>query len=114
MEGTNIKYALNLKFTKLEAPEVGLWAKAFLVAGHDEDQQLPKEQQLEPPKPQPHQQPQPQVQQNTQQPAQQMALLMSESPIARQQGESEQMTSMATQRSLMSPITQEQVSQYMH
>ena len=43
MKETNIKYGLNLKFTKLEAPEVGLWAKTFQVAGHDEEQQRPKE-----------------------------------------------------------------------
>ena len=61
---------------------VGLWAKTFQVAGHDEDQQLTKEQQSEPPKPQPYQPHQQQVQQITQQPAQQTALLTSELQIA--------------------------------
>ena len=37
----NIKYGVNLKFTKLETPEVGLWAKTFQVAGHEEDKQCP-------------------------------------------------------------------------
>ena len=45
------EYDLNLKFTKLEAPEVGLWTKTVQVASHEEDQQLPKQlalpQQLE-------------------------------------------------------------------
>ena len=53
VEETNLKYSFDLKFTELEAPEVGLWVKIFQVAGHDEDQQLPKQlalpQQLEPP-----------------------------------------------------------------
>ena len=64
MEETNIKYSVNLKFTKLEVPEVGLCTKTFPVAGHNEDQQLPKEQQLEPTKPHPqsHQPPKQQVQ----------------------------------------------------
>ena len=43
MKETNMKYGLNLKFTKLEALEVGLWAKTFQVAGHEEGQQLPNE-----------------------------------------------------------------------
>ena len=111
MEETNTKYNLNLKFTKLEAPEVGLWPKTFQVAGHNEDQQLPKEQQSEPPIPQPHKQ---QVQQITQQPAQQMALLMSELQIAKQQVEINQMTGMATQwpcsTPVMSPVMQEDAS----
>ena len=51
IDETNIKYGLNSKFIKLEAPEVGLWAKTFQVAGHKEDQQTPKQvaslQQLE-------------------------------------------------------------------
>ena len=47
IDKTNMKYGFNLKFTKLEAPEVGLWAKTFQVAGHEEDQQPPK--QLAPP-----------------------------------------------------------------
>ena len=29
IDKTNIKCGLNLKFTKLEAPQVGLWAKNF-------------------------------------------------------------------------------------
>ena len=62
------------------------------MAGHNKDQQPPKEQQSEPPKPQPHQPPQQQVQQNTQQ----MALLTSELQIAEQWVETDQMTSMAT------------------
>ena len=41
VEETNFKYGLDLKFTKLESPEVGLWAKTFQVAGHNKDQQLP-------------------------------------------------------------------------
>ena len=77
MEETNIKYGFSFKFTKLEAPEIGLWAKTSQVASHNKDQQLPKEQQLEPPIPQAHQTHQQQVQQITQQLAQQMALLMS-------------------------------------
>ena len=59
VEKTNLTYGLDLRFTKLEAPEVGLWAKTFQVAGHNEDQQLPKQlallQQSEPPQQQPHQ-----------------------------------------------------------
>ena len=51
LDETNIKYRLNLKFAKLEALELGLWAKTFQVAGHNKDQQPPKEQQSEPPKP---------------------------------------------------------------
>ena len=43
IDKTNIKYGLNLKFTKLEVLEVGLWAKTFQVAGHKEDQQLPQQ-----------------------------------------------------------------------
>ena len=117
MNETNIKYSLNLKFTTLEAPEVGFWAKTFQVADHNDDQQPPKEQQSEPPKPQPHQPLQQQMQQNTQQMAQQTALLMSELPIA-EQGGANQMISMAAQQShstpVMLPIIQEQNGQYMH
>ena len=51
MKETNMKYGLNLKFIKLEALEVGLWAITFQVAGHEEGPQLPNEQWLEPPKP---------------------------------------------------------------
>ena len=43
VEETNLKYGLDLKFTKLEAPEVGLWVKTFQVAGHSKDQQLPRQ-----------------------------------------------------------------------
>ena len=38
VDETNIKYGLNLKFTKLKAPEVGLRAKTFQVVGHNKDQ----------------------------------------------------------------------------
>ena len=62
VEQTHIKYGLSLKFTELEAPEVGLRAKTFQVPGHNEDQQLPKEQEREPPTPQAHQPHQQQVQ----------------------------------------------------
>ena len=89
VEETNIKYGINLEVTKLEAPEVGLWEKAFQVAGHNEDQQLSKQlaslQQLEPPKPQPHQPPQQQAHQHTQQLAQQRALLTNKLSIPKQQ-----------------------------
>ena len=43
VDETNLKYSLDLKFTKLEAPEVGLWAKTFQVTGHNKDQQVPKQ-----------------------------------------------------------------------
>ena len=39
VEETNTKYVSDLKFTKLEAPDVGLWVKLFQVLGHGEDQQ---------------------------------------------------------------------------
>ena len=55
------------------------------MAVHDENEQLPREQQLEPPKRKPHQATQQQAQQITQQPVQQMALFMSELQIAKQQ-----------------------------
>ena len=29
VEETKLKYSLDLKFTKLEAPEAGLWVKTF-------------------------------------------------------------------------------------
>ena len=38
---TNMKYGLNLKFTKLEALEVGLLARTFQVAGNEKGPQLP-------------------------------------------------------------------------
>ena len=41
VEETNLKYGLDLRFSKLEAIEVGLRAKIFQVAGYNEDQQLP-------------------------------------------------------------------------
>ena len=69
VEQTNLKYSFSLKFTKLEAPEVGLWEKIFQVAGHNEDQQLPEEQWSEQPIPQAHQPHQQEIQQITQQPA---------------------------------------------
>ena len=50
-----MKYRLNSKFTKLESLDVGLWAKTFQVAGHEEGPQLPNKQWLEPLKPQPPQ-----------------------------------------------------------
>ena len=39
----NLKYGLDLTFTKFEAPQVDLWAKTFQGTGHDEDQQLSKQ-----------------------------------------------------------------------
>ena len=51
MKETNVKYGLNLKFTKLEALEVGLQTRTFQVAGHEEGPQLPDEQWSEPAKP---------------------------------------------------------------
>ena len=33
---TNVKYGLSLKYTKLEAMEVGLWARTFQVTGDEE------------------------------------------------------------------------------
>ena len=52
VEETNMRYGVSLKFTELEAPEVGLRAKTFQVVGHNKDQELPKGQQSEPPRPQ--------------------------------------------------------------
>ena len=89
VEETNMKFGLNLKFTKLEGLEVGLWAKTFQVVGHDEDPQLPEEQQLEPLKPQP---------------PQQTTTPTSELPVAKQWVETGQMTGMATQSSCNTPI----------
>ena len=89
VEETNMKYWLNLKFTKLEALEVGLWMKTFQVVGHNEDRQLPKEQQLEPPKPQP---------------PQQMTIPTSELPVTEQWVETGQMTSITTQWSHSTPV----------
>ena len=67
VEETNLKYELDLKYTILQAPEVGLWAIIFQVMGHFKDnqvsgQQMPS-QHLESPQqppykhtpPQPHQ-----------------------------------------------------------
>ena len=45
---TNTKYGLNLKFTKLKALEVGLWARTFQVAGDEKGPQLPERQWSEP------------------------------------------------------------------
>ena len=45
-----MKYGLNLKLTKLEALEVGQWARTFQVAGNEEGPQLPNKQWLEPQK----------------------------------------------------------------
>ena len=47
---TTMKYGLNLKLTKLEALEVGLWARTFQVACYEEGPQLPNKQWSEPPK----------------------------------------------------------------
>ena len=85
VEETNMKYGLNLKFTKLEIWEVGLWVKTFQVAGHEEGPQLPGEQQLEPQKPQP---------------SQHTSIPTSELPVTEQLVDTGQRTSMATQWSL--------------
>ena len=84
-----MKYGLNLKFTKLEVLEVGLWAKMLKVAGHEEDPQLPDEQQSEPPKPQP---------------PQHTSIPTSELPVKEQCIETDQKTSMATQWSCRIPV----------
>ena len=56
---TNLKYSLDIKFTKLEAPDVGLFVKTFQLVGHSEDQQVSRQpaplQHLEPPQQPPHQ-----------------------------------------------------------
>ena len=100
VEETKLKYGIDLKFTNLEAPEVGLWAKTFQVTGHNEDHQLPKQlallQQLEPPQQQP---------QYTQQQSHQMALHTNKSLLTKQQAETDQLTSMATQWSDLSNST---------
>ena len=114
VEETNIKHGLNLKFTKLEAPEVGLWAKTFQVAGHDEDQQLPKQLVSpwlsEPSQSQSHQPPQQQ--------AHHMPLLTDELPLTKQWAETDWLNSVATQWSLSTTmlllVTQEDNRQYMH
>ena len=85
MDETNIKDRLNLKFTQLKAPEVGLWPKTFQVVGHNEDQQIPKEQQLEPLKPQ-------------------ITTLTSKPPVTKQWVETDQMTCMAIQWSCSTPV----------
>ena len=118
MEETNIKCGLILKFTNLEALEVSLWAKPFQVVGHNEDQQPPREQQLEPLKlqPQPPQAPQQFVQHDTQ-PSQQVTILTSKLSVTEQWAETDQMTGMATQWScsipVMSPIAGEWNGQHM-
>ena len=98
VEETNIKYGLNFKFTKLEALEVVLWAKSFQVAGHDEDQQPPEEEQSEPLKPQ-------------------TTILTSKPPVTKQQVETDQMTSMVARWScstpVLSPMTGERNGQHM-
>ena len=77
VEETNLKYSLNLKFTKVEAPEVGLWSKIFQVADYDEDQlqfkQLASPCWSEPPQPQLHL--------PSQQHAHQIALLTDKPPL---------------------------------
>ena len=85
----NMEYGLNLKFKKLEALEVGLWARTFQVAGNEEVPQLPKRQQSEPPK--------------TQQP-QHTSIPNNEWPVIKQQVENGQKTSVATQWSYSTPI----------
>ena len=71
--------------TKFKAPEVGPWVKTFQVAGHNKDQQLPKQlalpQQSEPPQPQSHQPPQQQ--------AHQMALLTDKPLLIKQWAETD-------------------------
>ena len=59
------------------------------MAGHDEDPQLPEQQQLEPPKPQP---------------PQQMTIPARELPVTKQWVENGQMTSMATKQSHGIPV----------
>ena len=103
VEETNFKYGLDLKFTKLEAPEVGLLAKTF------QDQQLPK--QLVPPlQSEPLQQPN----QHMQQQAHQMALLTDKLPLTKQQMKTDWLTSVAAQWSnhshstpVLLPVAQE-------
>ena len=115
VEKTNLKYGLDLKFTKLEAQEVGLWAKTFQEAGHDEDQQLTKQlallQQSEPPQQQP---------QHTQQ-SHQGTLHTDKLPLTKQWAETDWLTSMAAQWSnhshstpMLSPVAQEHYGQYRH
>ena len=41
LEETNLKYGLDLKYAKLNASEVGLWAKAFQAEGHSETNNHP-------------------------------------------------------------------------
>ena len=84
-----MKYGLNLKYTKLEALEVGLWARTFQVAGNEEGPQLPTRQQSEPPK--------------AQQP-QHTSIPINELPVIEQQVENGQKTSVATQWSCRTPV----------
>ena len=79
---TNTKYGFNLKFTKLEALEVGLWARTFQVAGNEQGPQLPDKQWSEPLK--------------TQQP-QHTSILINELPITEKWIEAGQKTSVAAQ-----------------
>ena len=80
VEETNLRHGLNLNFTKLEAPEVDIWVKTFQVAGHNEDQQVPKQlvllHQSEPPQQQLHQ--------HTQVQAHKTSLLTDKPPLAKQ------------------------------
>ena len=58
VEETNLKYGLDLKFTILEAAEVGLWARTFQVVDYHKDNQVSRQQMpsqhLEPPQQPPH------------------------------------------------------------
>ena len=125
VEETNLKYGLDLKFTKLEAPEVVLQAKTFqVVGGHSKDQQLPKQlvppQHLEPPQ-QPHQHTQPQVHQTALTEVVSTALLTDNLPLNKQQMETEWLNSIAAQLSnhscstpILLPVTQEYNKWYRH
>ena len=120
MEEKNIKYGLSLKFTKLEAPEVGLWQKTFQVMAHNGHQpatQWTTVRTTETPATT-YQPPQQHVQHDTQQLAQQVALLTSKLPVIEQWVGTNQMTNMATQwpcsMPIILPIAEEQSRQYMH
>ena len=83
-----MKYGLNLKFTKLEALEVGLWARTVQVACNEEDPRLPDKEQSKPPK---RQQPQ------------QTPTPINELLVTKQQIETGQKTSVAIQWSHSMP-----------
>ena len=80
-----MKYRLNLKFTKLEALRVSLWAKNFRWWGHEEGPQLPNEQHSDPLKPQ-------------------HTSIPSELPVTKQWVETGQKSSMAAQWSCSTPV----------